>query len=201
MPSGAAFVVVQHLDPTHKDALVELLQRASVLPVHQASGGLRVDPEHLYVIPPNKDLSIVHGVLHLLVPAQPRGLRLPIDFFLRSLAHDLGERSVGVILSGMGSDGTGGLCAIREHGGAGFVQTPASARFDVMPRSAIDAGLADVVALAGDLPARITEHLQHARPPRPAAAVPPADTQAALPKIIGPPAGPPWAARRGRTGR
>ena len=122
---------------------------------------MTVEPNHVYVIPPNKDLSILHGVLHLLDPAAPRGLRLPIDFFFRSLADDQHERCMGVILSGMGSDGTLGLRAIKEKAGAVFVQTPASAKFDSMPRTAIDAGLADVVAPAEELPRRILDYLKH----------------------------------------
>jgi len=162
--SGLAFVVVQHLDPTRKGMLVELLSRATPMKVLQAKDRLRVEPERVYVIPPNKDLSILHGVLHLLEPVAPRGLRLPIDFFLRSLAADQGAGSVGVILSGMGSDGTLGLSAIKEKGGAVFVQAPASAKFESMPRSAIDAGLADVVAPVEELASRITAYL--ARAPR-----------------------------------
>jgi len=160
--SGLAFVVVQHLDPTHKGMLVELLSRATPMKVLQAKDRLRVEPGRVYVIPPNKDLSILHGVLYLLAPVAPRGLRLPIDFFLKSLAVDQGARSVGVILSGMGSDGTLGLSAIKEKGGAVFVQAPASAKFDSMPRSAIDAGLADVVAPVEELATRITAYLAHA---------------------------------------
>ena len=99
-------------------------------------------------------MSILHGVLHLLEPAAPRGLRLPIDFFLRSLAQDQQERSIGVILSGMGSDGTLGLRAIKEKAGVVLVQEPATAKFDGMPRSAIDAGLADIVAPVDELPGR-----------------------------------------------
>ena len=162
--SGLGFVVVQHLDPTHKGMLVELLQRATPMKVLQVKDRLRVEPDCVYVIPPNKDLSILHGVLHLLAPAAPRGLRLPIDFFLRSLAADQGPRSIGVILSGMGSDGTLGLAAIKEKGGAVFVQAPASAKFDAMPRSAIDAGLADVVAPVEELASKIIAYL--ARAPR-----------------------------------
>ena len=162
--SGLGFVVVQHLDPTHKGMLVELLSRATPMKVLQVKDRLPVQPDCVYVIPPNQDLSILHGVLHLLAPAAPRGLRLPIDFFLRSLAADLGPRAVGVILSGMGSDGTLGLAAIKEKGGAVFVQTPASAKFDAMPRSAIDAGLADVVAPAEELAGKLTAYL--ARAPR-----------------------------------
>ncbi len=99
--------------------------------------------------------------LHLLEPAAPRGLRLPIDFFFRSLAADRHGQSIGVILSGMGSDGTLGLRAIKEKAGAVFIQTPNSAKFDSMPRMAIDAGLADVVASAEELPSRIIDYLQH----------------------------------------
>lgn len=107
---------------------------------------MAVMPGHVYVIPPNRDLSILHGVLHLQEPAQSAGLRLPIDSFFRSLAQDQQEHSIAVVLSGMGSDGTQGARAIRDRSGAVFVQTPASAKFDSMPRSTIDAGLADVVA-------------------------------------------------------
>jgi two-component system CheB/CheR fusion protein len=159
--SGLGFVVVQHLDPTRKGILAELLQRFTSMPVVQIKDGARVEPDHVYVIPPNKDLSILNGVLQLLEPAAPRGLRLPIDFFLRSLADDQQERSVGVILSGMGSDGTLGLRAIKERAGGTFVQSPASARFDSMPRMAIDSGLADVIADARELPSRIIAYLRH----------------------------------------
>ena len=160
--SGLAFVIVQHLDPTHKGILVELLQRVTPMPVVQAKDRLKVAPDRVYVIPPNKDMSILHGVLHLLEPAAPRGLRLPIDFFFRSLADDRQARSIGVILSGMGSDGTLGLRAIKEKAGVVFVQAPASAKFDGMPRSAIAAGLADVLAPAEELPGRIIDYLKHA---------------------------------------
>src|SRR5450631_4573988 len=160
--SGMAFVIVQHLDPTRKGLMPELLQRATSMKVIQVKDRTTVRPDCVYVIPPNKDLSILHGVLHLLAPAAPRGLRLPIDSFLRSLAADQGSQSVGVILSGMGSDGTLGLSAIKEKGGTVFVQTPASAKFDSMPRSAIDAGLADVVAPVEDLAGRITAYVAHA---------------------------------------
>jgi len=159
--SGLGFVVVQHLDPTHKGILVELLQRSTSMPVVQIKDRMKIEPDHVYVIPPNKDLSILHGTLHLLEPAAPRGLRLPIDFFFRSLADDQHERSLGVVLSGMGSDGTLGLRAIKEKAGAAFVQAPASAKFDSMPRMAIDAGLADVVASAEELPSKIMGYLKH----------------------------------------
>ena len=158
--SGMAFVIVQHLDPTRKGIMPELLQRATGMKVIQVKNRTPVREDCVYVIPPNKDMSILHGVLHLLAPASPRGLRLPIDIFLRSLALDQQERSVGVILSGMGSDGTLGLRAIKEKAGVALVQEPATAKFDSMPRSAIDAGLADIVAPAGELPGKIFAYLQ-----------------------------------------
>jgi len=160
--SGMAFVIVQHLDPTYKGMLVELLQRGTQMQVFQIKDRMRVEANCVYVIPPNKDLSILHGVLHLLAPLAPRGLRLPIDFFFRALAEDQQEHSIGVILSGMGSDGTLGLRAIKEKGGSVFVQSPESAKFDGMPHSAIDAGLADVIAAVNELPASISAFIHHA---------------------------------------
>ena len=159
---GLAFVIVQHLDPTHKGIMVELLQRATAMPVTQVRDRMKVKPDNVYVIPPNRDLSILQGVLHLLEPVAPRGLRLPIDFFFRSLSDDLQDRGIGVILSGMGSDGTLGLRAIKEKAGAVFVQQPESAKFDSMPNSAIDSGLADVVAPAEELAGKIFAYLRHA---------------------------------------
>jgi len=158
--SGMAFVIIQHLDPTHKAIMSELLQRSTGMRVIQVRDRTPVQPDCVYVIPPNKDMSILHGVLHLLAPAAPRGLRLPIDFFFRSLAQDQQEHSVGVILSGMGSDGTLGLRAIKEKAGVVLVQEPATAKFDSMPRSAIDAGLADIVAPVDELPGKIMAYLQ-----------------------------------------
>jgi len=159
--SGMAFVIVQHLDPTHKGIMAELLQRVTAMKVTQIKDRTRVQPDCVYVIPPNKDMSILHGVLYLLDPVAPRGLRLPIDFFFRSLADDAAERSIGVILSGMGTDGTLGLKAIKGKAGVVFVQDSASAKFDGMPRSAVDAGLADVVAPVEALPGKIIAYLQH----------------------------------------
>jgi two-component system CheB/CheR fusion protein len=182
--SGIAFVIVQHLDPTHKGIMPELLQRATGMKVIQVKDRTKVRPSCVYVIPPNKDMSILHGVLHLFEPAAPRGLRLPIDFFLRSLAQDQQEHSIGVILSGMGADGTLGLRAIKEKAGVVLVQDPATAKFDSMPRSAIDAGLADIVAPVHELPGKILDYLQ--RTPliaRPEVAVED-KTQSALEKAV-----------------
>jgi two-component system CheB/CheR fusion protein len=160
--SGMAWVVVQHLDPTHKGMLPELLQRATSMKVVQVRDRMRVKPGCVYVIPPNRDMSLLHGALHLFAPTAPRGLRLPIDFLFRSLAADQQERSIGVVLSGMGADGTLGLRAVKEAAGLVLVQDPATAKFDAMPRSAIAAGLADVVAPARELPGRILSYVRHA---------------------------------------
>ena len=158
---GLGFVIVQHLDPTHKGILPELLQRATGMEVCQVQDRMRVKPDAVYVIPPNRDMSILHGVLHLFEPTAPRGLRLPIDFFFHSLADDQQQHSIGVILSGMGTDGTLGLRAIKEKGGLAVVQDPASAKFDSMPHSVIAAGLADIVAPAEELPGKIDAYLRH----------------------------------------
>ncbi|MFZ2170320.1 MAG: chemotaxis protein CheB [Methylococcaceae bacterium] len=162
LASGLSFVVIQHLDPTHKGIMPELLQRITPMKVAQADNHMQVKADCVYVIPPNKDLSILHGKLYLLDPVASRGLRLPIDFFFRALADDQHERAIGVILSGMGSDGTLGLRAIKENAGLALAQEPASAKFDAMPRSAIDAGLADIVAPPQELPQRIVDYINHA---------------------------------------
>ena len=159
--SGAAFVVIQHLDPNYQGILPELLQRATAMTVAQAGDSMTVKPNCVYVIPSNKDLSILHGKLHLLDPVAPRGLRLPINSFFRALADDQRERAIGVILSGMGSDGTLGLRAIKENAGLGVVQSPETAKFDAMPRSAIEAGLADMVASPDALWGHISAYLNH----------------------------------------
>ncbi|WP_347989098.1 chemotaxis protein CheB [Methylomonas sp. AM2-LC] len=158
---GMAFVVIQHLDPTQKGMLPELLQRFTKMKVVQATDGLKLKSDWVYVIPPNKNLSILHGRLHLFEFQVAHGLRLPIDFFFRALADDQHERAIGVILSGMGSDGTLGLRAIKESAGLAFAQTPDSAKFDSMPRSVIDAGLADIVAKPQELWERILSCVQH----------------------------------------
>jgi chemotaxis methyl-accepting protein methylase len=160
--SGIAFIIVQHLEPTQKDFMVELLQRSTAMKVVQVKDRTVVRPGCVYVIPPNKEMSVLHKVLHLLDRIAPHGVHLPIDFFFRSLAEDEKERSVGVILSGMGSDGTFGLRAIKEKGGATFVQDPASSKFDGMPKSAMAAGMADVVAPVEMLPGKIIAYLQRA---------------------------------------
>lgn len=159
--SGMAFVVVQHLDPTHKGIMPELLQRITEMEVVQVTDHLQVQANHMYVIPPNKNMSILNGCLHLFEPIETRGLRLPVDFFLRSLAEDRQEKSIGVILSGMGSDGSFGVKAIKEKNGIVLVQDPLTAKFDSMPRSAANAVTVDILAAVTELPAKLIAFLNH----------------------------------------
>jgi two-component system, chemotaxis family, CheB/CheR fusion protein len=159
--SHMAFVVVQHLDPTREDAMAELLRRITTLEVVQAKDRQEIRANTAYIIPPNKTMSVFKRKLYLFEPTEPRGLRFPIDFFLRSLADDQQEAGIGVILSGMGTDGTLGVQAIREKSGLVLVQSPETAKFNSMPRSVIDAGLADVVAPASELPGMILSHIKH----------------------------------------
>lgn len=184
LASGLAYVVIQHLDPTYKGMLPELLQRATPMEVFQVTDRMELKPNCVYVIPPNKDMSILHSVLHLLEPVAPRGLRLPIDFFFRALAEDQREMAIGVILSGMGSDGTLGLRAIKEKAGLALVQEPTSAKFNAMPQSAIKAGLADIVAPVGELPGKITTYLRQVRPHVQHDAIMETKSQSALEKIV-----------------
>jgi two-component system CheB/CheR fusion protein len=153
--SGLAYIVVQHLNPTHKALLAELLQRVTALSVREAGEQMLVEANHVYVIPPNTEMSLSQGRLHLAPPDQPRGMRLPINVLFSSLAREQGVSGVGVVLSGMGSDGTLGLQALKAVGGLTVVQEPASAQFDSMPRSAMAAGCVDIVALPEDMPERI----------------------------------------------
>lgn len=152
---------MQHLDPNHKALLTELLQRVTSMPVCEATQGMSIKPNCVYVIPPNTELSVVDGSLHLAKPVEPRGLRLPINVLFSSLASALGERAIGVVLSGMGSDGTLGLQAIKAVGGLTAVQQPDTAQYDAMPQSAIAADCADILAPPGDLPLRILSCLAH----------------------------------------
>lgn len=150
--SGMAFVLVQHLDPNHASLLTEILQRTTSMPVVEAQDQLQVARNCVYVIPPNRDMAIFHGKLQLSVPNEPRGQRMPIDAFLRSLAEDQEEKAVGIILSGTGTDGTLGLRAILGAGGLSLVQEPATAKYDGMPTSAIHAGYASHVLPVDKMP-------------------------------------------------
>lgn len=159
--SGLAFVIVQHMEKNSKCLLVELLQSDTSMKVVQAYENISVQPDSVYVIPPNKNMAIKHNVIHLFDYIEPHNKRLPIDFFFCSLASDKRERSIGVILSGMGSDGRAGLREIKEKGGGVFVQELSSAKYDDMPRSAIEAGLADIISTVETMPSKIISYIEN----------------------------------------
>jgi two-component system, chemotaxis family, CheB/CheR fusion protein len=170
-----ALVLVQHLAPDHKSMLTELIQRYTRLKVYEVEDGMAVHPNCVYIIPPGKDMALLRGALQLLEPAAPRGQRMPIDFFFRSLAVGQRERAIGIILSGTGSDGSLGVRAIKGEGGMVIVQTPASTEHDGMPRSALATGLADFELPPAEMPIQIISFVTHALGKRhvPVVATPP----------------------------
>lgn len=150
--TGLAFVLVSHLDPSHASILTEILQRTTSMPVLEAQDQMQVMPNCVYVIPPNRDMTIFKGALQLILPKAPHGQQMPIDTFLRSLAEDQAEKAIGIILSGTGTDGTLGLRAILGAGGITLAQEPSSAKFDGMPVSAIQAGYVTHILPAEKMP-------------------------------------------------
>ena len=159
--TGMAFVFVQHLAPRHESMLTELLSRSTKIPVQEVKEGIKVAPDQIYVIPPNSNMVISDGVLHLMPRRETDLQHLPIDCFLTSLAEDRKGKAIGVILSGTASDGTLGLKAIKAEGGITFAQDQKTAKYDSMPRSAIAAGCVDFIlppeGIAKEL-ARIGRH-------------------------------------------
>jgi two-component system, chemotaxis family, CheB/CheR fusion protein len=156
--TGMAFIVVSHLDPNHVSIMPELLQRSTTMKLFQAEDGMTIEPDHVYVAPANRDLAILHGTIQLIEPLEAHGFRLPIDFFFKSLAADLGEKAICIILSGMASDGTAGLKAVKSELGMIMVQDPASAKFDGMPTSAIKTQLADYILPPEEMPDRLIKY-------------------------------------------
>jgi len=159
--SGCAFIVVQHLSPDHKSLMTELLSKRTSMPVQRATEGMTVLANNVYLIPPNHDLRIFHGKLLLTEQNRQGGVNLPIDIFLTSLAEDQGDKAVGIILSGTGSDGTRGVRAIKEKVGMVMAQTLETAGFDNMPRSAIATGLVDYTLAPEDMPAQLVSFIKH----------------------------------------
>jgi len=159
---GMAFVLVQHLDPDHKSLLTEIIQRYTRMQVSEVTDGVRVQVNCAYIIAPNRDMAFLNGTLQLLEPVKARGHRLPIDYLFASLAQDQRERAIGIVLSGTGSDGTLGVRAIKGEGGMVMVQTPESAEFDGMPRSAIATGFADYQLPPAEMPAQLMAYVKHA---------------------------------------
>jgi two-component system CheB/CheR fusion protein len=160
--AGMAFVLIQHLDPTHESLMVELLARSTAMKVVEVTDRMPVQPNQVFMIPPNEYLAIRAGVLELTEPIMRRGMRMPIDFFFRSLAEDQQEKAIGIILSGTGTDGTLGLKAIKGNGGMGIAQDPETAQYDGMPRSAIATGLVDYVMDVEKMPETLMQYARHA---------------------------------------
>lgn len=156
--NGMAFILVQHLDPTHESMMVDLLAGYTSMAVRQATDGMPIEPENLYVIPPGTYLSVGDGALHLSHPQARHGARLPFDFLLHSLASYCGSRAICVVLSGSGADGSLGLQAIKENGGLVVVQDPAEAGYDGMPKAAMATGVVDLVLPVAKIPEALVTH-------------------------------------------
>ncbi|MDP2244239.1 chemotaxis protein CheB [Pseudomonas sp.] len=180
-----AFVLVQHLAPDHKSMLTDLIRRFTRMQVFEVVDGMQIQLNCAYIIPPNHDMAFINGTLQLLSPSEPRGQRLPIDFFFRSLALDQRERAIGIVLSGTGSDGTLGVRAIKAEGGMVMAQDPDSAEFDGMPRSAIATGLVDYVLPPAEMPVQLMAYRAHAfgKPPL-LVSIPSSKAEDALKKIF-----------------
>ena len=156
-----AFVLVQHLAPDHHSILSELVQRYTRLQVFEITDGLVIRPNCVYIIPPNHDIALLNGTLHLLEPTLPRGQRMPIDFFFRSMAQDQHERSICIVLSGTASDGTLGVREVKGVGGMVMAQSPESTEYDGVPNSAINTGLVDYILPPAKMPAQLIAHVAH----------------------------------------
>ena len=160
--SGMAFVIVQHLAPDHKSILTDLIGRYTKMRVVEVEDGMVVRPNCAYIIPPNRDMAILHGTLNLLEFTAPRGQRMPVDFFFRSLAQDQHARAIGIVLSGTGSDGTQGVRAIKGEGGMVMAQDFDTTQYDGMPRSAVATGMVDYVLPPAEMPERLINYVNHA---------------------------------------
>jgi len=157
--TGMAFIVVTHLDPDHVSILPELIQKSTKMKLFQAADGMQLKQNHIYVAPANRELSIQHKTIRLKEPKEAHGLRLPIDSFFKSLASDVGEKAICIILSGMASDGSSGLKSVKSEFGMVMVQDPKSAKYDGMPASAIKTGLADCILSPEEMPDRLIKYI------------------------------------------
>jgi two-component system CheB/CheR fusion protein len=158
--SGMAFVIVMHFDPKAKSVMADILKGYTKMEIFQVEDEMKVEPNRVYIIPPNKDMAILHRTLHLYEPVVSKGIRHPIDFFFRSLADDLKENAICIILSGTGTEGTLGLKAIKGEGGMVMVQSMESAAYDGMPRSAIATGLVDYILSPEKMPEQLVSYVK-----------------------------------------
>ena len=163
MPSDSnmAFVVIQHLSPQHKSIMASLLEKQTRMTVCQIEDGMKIKPDHVYLNPPGKNVAIFNRSLHLLEPVKSSTINMPVDFFFRSLSEDQGEKAIGIILSGTASDGTLGIKAIKGEGGMVMVQHPDTAKYDGMPKSAIETGLVDFILPVEKMPETLIHYVQH----------------------------------------
>jgi len=184
--SGMAFILIQHLDPTHESLMVELLSGHTAMRVQQAKDRTPIERDHVYVIPPRAYISIREGALHLSTPKERHGARMPFDFFLGSLAGDCGKRAICAVLSGTGADGSVGLKAVKQNGGLVIAQDPTEAAYDGMPRSAIMTGAVDLVLPLAKIPEALLKHRQYIDPnaAHKSSAAPPDQDRESLAKVI-----------------
>jgi two-component system CheB/CheR fusion protein len=159
--SGMAFIIVMHLDPNHKGHITDVLQTYTSIPVVQAGDGMKVEADTIYIIPPNADMGMHNRKLLLLAPAQAHGHRQPIDYFLQSLAEDQWNKAVGIIFSGMGSDGETGIRMIKEKLGMAMVQDPETAQYNSMPLASIGTNLVDYVLAPEEMPIKLIQYINH----------------------------------------
>jgi two-component system CheB/CheR fusion protein len=159
--SGIAYVVILHMSPEHESKLPEILQVASAIPVTQVRERVKVQPDHVYVIPPNQNLTMTDGHLALTHMVGATERRSPVDLFFRTLAEANEERGVSVILSGTGADGSIGIKRVKEYGGVAFVQDPDEAEYSDMPHNAIATGIVDEVLRVAEIPAKIISYKEH----------------------------------------
>jgi len=182
--SGMAFVLVQHLDPTHESTMADLMSRYTSLKVVQSKDGMKVEPDHVYIIPPNKDMGMMNGKLQLLEPLEPHGLRLPINFFLKNVADDQKENSIAIIFSGYGSDGAIGIKSIKAAGGMVMAQDPETADSDSMPVNAIQTGLVDFILPPEEMPKNLIRYVESAPETIKKFLTPKEETEVVLQKIF-----------------
>jgi two-component system CheB/CheR fusion protein len=159
--SGMAFVVIQHLSPKHKSIMASLVDKHTQMSVVQIEDGTRVEPNHVYLNPPGWNVAVFNSRLHLMEPVKSGAINMPIDFFLRSLSEDQNEKAIGIILSGTASDGTLGIRAIKGHGGMVMVQAPDTAKYDGMPKSAIETGIVDFIIPVEKMPETLHHYARH----------------------------------------
>jgi len=158
--SNIAFVIIQHLSPSHKSIMGSILSKCTKMQVLEMEDGMHIEPNRVYMNPPNKNVVIINGTLQLMDPVKTNGINLPIDCFFRSMAEDLAEKAICIVLSGTATDGTLGIKAVKGEGGIAMVQDPDSAKYDGMPRSAIATGIVDFILPVEKIPGELVKYVR-----------------------------------------